>query len=336
MRTLSESRQVSFGIQAPPAVNRPLRQNRLNIDYLTLNDGLEEDELSSPRRKKKLTYRPGSGPSATRQAASKHTISPEAKTTDKEKPKAALPAVPSLPVVQTLPAVPGTSHGKSDQTNKPLTGIPVTTDDQLPALVLAHDEPDVSQATGAVSTKEEIDAAETLLSLGKVRDDTLDHDDENAVLMPIGGPNVTMDVAPEPIRLDPVNVDKAIAELIQNDQNDKQTGTDQSDKSKTSTADADRDDTIDDRPTSAGNDSKATTRGRLRTKTYALKKKVETRKRTYKCSECNVVKKTIKELNIHHEKCHNPQICGVCGKLFKLASSLTRHMYEHNKPRFSC
>ena len=160
--------------------------------------------------------------------------------------------------------------------------------------MLGHDDPDVSQATGAVSTEEEIDAAETLLSLGKVRDDTLDHDDENAVLMPIGGPNIRVDVATEPIRLDPVNVDKAITELIQNDQNDKQTRTDQSDKSKTSTADADRDDTIDYRPTSAGNDSKATTRGRLKTKTYALKKKVETRKRTYKCSECNVVKKTIK------------------------------------------
>ena len=273
VRTLSESRQVSFGIQAPPAVNRPLRQNRSNIDYLTLNDGLEEDELSSPRRKKKPTYRPGSGPSATRQVASKHTISPETKTTDKEKPKATVPAVPSLPAVQILSAVPGTSHDKSDHTNTPLIGVPATTDDHLPDLVLGHDDPDVSQAAGAVSTEEEIDAAKTLLSLGEVRDDTLDHDDENAVLMPIGGPNVTVDVAPEPIRLDPVNVDKAIAELIQNDHNDKQPGTDQSDKSKTSTADADRDDTTDDRPTSAGNDSKVTARGRLRTKTYALKKK---------------------------------------------------------------
>ena len=304
-RTLSESRQASFGIQAPPAVNRSLRQNRSNIDYLTLNDGLEEDELSSPRRKKKLTYRPGSGPSATRQAVNKHTISPKAKTTDKEKPKAALPAVPSLPAVQTLPAVPGTSHGKSDESNKPLTGVPATADDQLPDLVLAHDEPDVSQASGAVSTEEEIDAAETLLSLGEVRDDTLDNDDENAVLMPIGGPNVTVDVAPEPIRLDQVNVDKVIAELIQNDQDDKQTGTDQANKSQTPTADVDRDDTIDDRPKSAGKDSKETTRGRLETKTYALKKKVEPRKRTFKCSECNIVKKTIKELNIHHEECHN-------------------------------
>ena len=346
-RTLSESRQVSFGIQAPPTVNRPLRQNRSSSDYLTLNDGLEEDELSSPRCKKKPTYRPGSGPSATRQAASKHTISPEVKTTDKEKPKAALPAIPSLPAVQILPVVPGTSQGKSDQSNKPLTGVPATTDDQLPDLVLAHDDPDVSQATGAVSTEEEIDAAETLLSLGEVRNDTLDHDDENAVLMPIGGPNVTVDVAPEPIRLDQVNVDKAIAELIQNDQNDQNDEHDQPDqadkitdpkgaKKSTPPADADRDDTAEDRPNSDGKDNEPPSRGRLETKTYALKKKVETRKRTFKCSKCNVTKKTVKELNIHHEECHNPQICRVCSKLFKLASSLARHMYEHNKPKFSC
>ena len=131
-------------------------------------------------------------------------------------------------------------------------------------------------------------------------------------------------------------MDRAISELIQNDQNDKQTGTDQADKNKTPTADADRDDIIDDRPKSAGKDSISTTRGRLKTKIFVLKKKVETRKRTLKCSECNVMKQTIKELNSHHEKCHNPQICGVCGKLFKLASSLTCHIYEHNKPRFSC
>ena len=59
-------------------------------------------------------------------------ISPKAKTTDKEKPKVALPAVPSLPAIQTLPAVPGMSHGKSDESNKPLKGVPATADDQLP------------------------------------------------------------------------------------------------------------------------------------------------------------------------------------------------------------
>ena len=60
-------------------------------------------------------------------------------------------------------------------------------DAQLPDLVLDQDDPNTSQATGAISTEEEMDAAATLLSLGKVRDDTLDDEDENVELMPIGG-----------------------------------------------------------------------------------------------------------------------------------------------------
>ena len=89
---------------------------------------------------------------------------------------------------------------------------------KLPDLVLEHEDPDTSQATVAISTEEKMDAAAALLSLGEVRDDTLDGDD-NAELMPIGGQNVAVDAAPEPIRLDQVSVDKAIAGLIQDDQN---------------------------------------------------------------------------------------------------------------------
>ena len=88
---------------------------------------------------------------------------------------------------------------------------------KLPDLVLEHEDPDTSQVTGAISTEEEMDAAAALLSLSELWDDTLDGDD-NAELMPIGGQNV-VDAAPEPIRLDQVSVDKAIAGLIQDDQN---------------------------------------------------------------------------------------------------------------------
>ena len=281
-RTLSESRQVSFGIQAPPAVTRSLRQNRSNINYLTLNDGLEDDEVSSPRRKKEQTYRPGSGPSATRQAVSKHTVSPEAKSTNKQKTRATLPAIPSLPAVLPLPAVPSTSRGNSDPPKKLLTGVPMATDLQLPDLVLDQDDPNTSQATGAVSTEEEMDAAATLLSLGEVRDDTLDDDDENAELMPIGGPNIAVDVAPEPIRLDQVSVDKAIAGLIQNDQNDEYYHNDQVNKGTVDTKDVNKTtqpeaanpyDTTGERLKSTGKDNEPPSRGRLKMKTYALKKK---------------------------------------------------------------
>ena len=70
LRTLSELRQETFGISA---LVRTLRSNRQTIDYLALNDGLEEDMPDSPKRRKKNSHRPRGKPSATRQAANKYT-----------------------------------------------------------------------------------------------------------------------------------------------------------------------------------------------------------------------------------------------------------------------
>ena len=161
--------------------------------------------MSSPKRKKRTTYRPGSGPSATRQAASKHTVSPELKTALKSRTTGTLPAVPVSTSTSSNIIVP--EHA--------LTGV--LDEQKLPDLVLEHDDPNTSQTTGAISTEEEMDAATALLSLGDIRDDTIEEED-NAELMPIGGCNVTVDAAPEPIRLDQVSVDRAIAGLIQDDQ----------------------------------------------------------------------------------------------------------------------
>ena len=63
--------------------------------------------------------------------------------------------------------------------------------------------------------------ANTLLSLVEARDNTLEDDNENNMLMPIGGANAPIDVAPEPSRLDKANVDQAIAELIQTQEQNK-------------------------------------------------------------------------------------------------------------------
>ena len=324
-RTLSESRQVTFGIQAPPAVNRSVRRNRQTIDYLTLNDGLEDDEVSSPKRKKRTTYRPGSGPSATRQSASKHTVSHESKSALKSKTTGTLPAIPASTFTVSSIIVP--DHA--------LTGV--LDEQKLPDLVLEHDDPNTSQATGAISTEEEMDAVAALLSLGEIRDDTLE-DDDNAELMPIGGRNVAVDAAPEPIRLDQVSVDKAIAGLIQDDQDrDTITGESKEHKTENQPSPAEPVEPDEARLTMEKDDKpEPPVKGTLKTKTYALKKKVETKRRSFKCSECDVMKTSIKDLNIHHEECHNPQICGVCGKLFKLASSLARHMYAHNIPKYKC
>ena len=276
-----------------------------------MNDGLEDDEVSNPKRKKRTTYRPGSGPSATRQAASKHTVSPESKSALKSKTTGTLPAIPASTSTSSSIIVP--DHA--------LTGV--LDEQKLPDLVLEHDDPNTSQATGAISTEEEMDAAAALLSLGEIRDDTLE-DDNNAELMPIGGRNVAVDAAPEPIRLDQVSVDKAIAGLIQDDQDrDTTTGESKEHKTENQSSPAEPVEPDEARPIREKDDKpEPPVKGTLKTKMYALKKKVETKRHSFKCSECDVMKTLIKDLNIHHEECHNPQICGVCGKLFKLASSL--------------
>ena len=206
-RTLSESHQVTFGIAPPPVISRSIHSNRQNIDYLTLNDGLEDNEVSSPKRRRKATYRPRSGPLSTRQAACQYTASSESQGVKRTKSNSTLPAVPP-------------SASRSTPSDE-LTGIPDKIDDQiLPDLVLEHEDPDTTQA---FSTEEEMDAVAVLLSLGEMGNDTLDDNNENAELMPIGGQNVPLDIAPQPIQLDQLNVDNAITEIIQADDQSKDT-----------------------------------------------------------------------------------------------------------------
>ena len=93
--------------------------------------------------------------------------------------------------------------------------------DTLLDLVPNHEELNLvlPSATGVhpVSTEEELDAIDALLSLGKICDNTLD-DDDNAELMPVGAPTNIIDAAPVPVRLDQLNVDTAIAEIVQTEE----------------------------------------------------------------------------------------------------------------------
>ena len=113
--------------------------------------------------------------------------SPESVTVEEDAPAVTLSAVP-------------TKSGDGET----LTGIPVE-DQKLPDLVVNQNELDTVEpvnveqaaiAVNIVSTEEDLKAASMLLSLGDTHDDTLDDDDENAQLMPIGGINVPVDVAP--------------------------------------------------------------------------------------------------------------------------------------------
>ena len=71
------------------------------------------------------------------------------------------------------------------------------------------------------NTEDELDAVDTLLSLGYTQDTTIEEDD-NAALMPIGGPTNIVDAAPVHILLDQINVDNAIANIIETEELEKE------------------------------------------------------------------------------------------------------------------
>ena len=182
-RTLSESRSQNYGITSPAHLStRTLRSGLQPVDYLSLNDGLEEEPVTNSKKRKQITHRPRSAPSATRVAAQKNTGLPEAKDSDKRSLK---------PSSGTLSAVPSTSTA-NNLTVPDLTGVLTPSDtNNLPDLVVnreaSNPEPDTSKTADPVSTEEEMDAIDALLSLGDVRDDTL-NEDNNAQLMPVGAP----------------------------------------------------------------------------------------------------------------------------------------------------
>ena len=251
-------------------------------------------------------------------AAHKQMSSPESITVEEDAPAESLSAIP-------------TTSGDGET----LTSILVE-DQKLLDLVVNQNESDtveldnVEQASidvNTVSTEEDLEAANTLLSLGDTRDDTLDDDDENAQLMPIGGVNVLLDVAPKPLRLDQVSVDNIIAGIVETEELEKDltvgetTAKPAMEESVTVEPLPDMGDQADNEP--------AVTKGTLKTKTYVLKKKPDN-KQTFKCSECKLVETLFHKLNEHHRWMHNPQMCGICNRTFALASSLTRQMYDHD------
>ena len=120
----------------------------------------------------------------------------------------------------TFSAIPSTS------VEVPLTGIACAKDILLDLVVNQpcdnpmELEPD-NQIPIATNTLEDLEAAITLLSLGDTLEETLEEDDDNALLMPIGDANNPEDVAPQPLRLDQVSVDNVIAGLVETEQLEK-------------------------------------------------------------------------------------------------------------------
>ena len=152
----------------------------------------------------KESYRPRSAPSASRVSANRTKGSPNTTTIEGDI------------TVDTPLAIPSTSTASSD---------PVQSDITLPNLVVNHSKvPEADlQMPAATNIAEDLEAANALLSLGDSLEDTLEEDDDNALLMPIGGANNPEDIAPQPIPLDRNSVDNTIAELVETEELKKST-----------------------------------------------------------------------------------------------------------------
>ena len=189
-QTLSESRSQLFGITPP--VTRSLRTRLIPIDYVSLNDGFEDDTAATTRKKRRESHRPRSAPSATRVAAQKN--SPEAKEsmdkantskptalTGVPKPSISVPGGPSTltgiqqvtnPDVDKPTAVPDAS---SQSTTLPVTatnlpGVPDSSNlnaDTLPDLVNIR-------TSDAENTEGVRDAIDALLRLGGSGENQMD------------------------------------------------------------------------------------------------------------------------------------------------------------------
>ena len=206
------------------------------------------------------------------------------------------------------------------------------------------------------STEDKLDAVDALLGLQHLHDNSIvPLEDDNSELMPIGGgENVPEDIAPQPLLLDQVNVDNAIATMIATEQEtdininrNKEQAENTSRKSKgenppiTNPQDGVH---IADVGTSAvknrtekdsDGDKIQPSRGAFKTQLHGLKRKAPA-DRSYRCQLCGAHERSQQSLNNHHHLKHEVQMCGTCGKIFELATSLSHHMYSHYESKYYC
>ena len=76
-------------------------------------------------------------------------------------------------------------------------------------------------------------------------------------------------------------------------------------------------------------------KGAFKSQLYGLRRN-HPKDRSYKCQVCGKSKCSMESLNEHHRRNHNPQMCGVCGKMFDLATTLAHHMYSHYTCKHYC
>ena len=123
-QTLSESRQENYGITAANVKPHSVRSSRQQIDYVSLNDGYEDETPSPSKKRRKESHMPKSAPSATRLSAHKRMNSPESTALDANtQAQDTFTAVPT-PSTSTLEGVPNVNEQLPDLVLSPSGNMP--------------------------------------------------------------------------------------------------------------------------------------------------------------------------------------------------------------------
>ena len=320
----------------PPPEPRHSERKRCRINYLQLNDGVEEPDTTPDKPKRQKIKSPPSrqGPSARRQAANKNKRDNQGKPAHLH-PQLEIDKLPDLVVnsnklseftgVTSTPDINTDQHSKSLVTPEKINiGIDESVSNSVPlSLPVGHD---------TATTTDEEEAAEALLTLGNalINDDFVQEED-NATLMPIGKASTTVDINPVPVRLSANDVNIAI-QNIPDENKLKPTARVSTDPTcsiaeNKATTDTDDEEIMEPIPTNEDTNQK----GQLKVKVYGLKKLKQSKNRTYRCQKCGKKEKSVHDLNEHHRANHPPLLCTECNRVFSVPSTFQVHQYEHQK-----
>ena len=211
------------------------------MDYLKLNDGLDDPVLYSPKPKRIKPYSPPprEGPSATRQAAHKRKSDQNIADDSMKLPDLVTNSAPpkTLNGGTTTSALHKSAHIQTKKQGRtsifPTTAdaeinieqpqehaqamSPLSSEPMLPSVPVKSNAEPMPEPLGhdTCSTTDEEDAIEALLALGELPDTSsrMDELNENEHLMPIGIPNPGTDISPVEIKLGTDDVTQAIADL---------------------------------------------------------------------------------------------------------------------------